>query len=266
MKKNLIAVLMVWAVFGVRAAEGDNVYSSNIHAIVKVETRSANVLLAVPWTGYTPTGSSDVELLVDHLVSPKGLTDGDLLLVVGGQHIYDSWMLKVEDGAGHWEPTTNVAKAQEFAKNIVYQTNADETIVRGLGLWLIRQNPKDGEVWKPVYLYGQYATGGQVVTVERTDGDMESILVAHPTCREIALNDKNDVTWTNVASDDILSIPNGTDAPDYAHWNGTQWYILKPVRTARGIKNTQVTDIKVPAGQGFWYSRRAEGAVTITFE
>lgn len=73
MKKNLIAALVVLAVLGVRAAEGENyVYSSNAHAIVKVNTFSTNVLIAVPWTFYTPTGSSDTNLPINRLVKPEG--------------------------------------------------------------------------------------------------------------------------------------------------------------------------------------------------
>ena len=268
MKKSLIMGLMGLAVFGVRAADDGNVYSSNIHANVKVETSSTNVLLAVPWTGYMADGAETSPLRVDHLVSPEGLTDGDLLLAVGGPRTYDSWMLDVKDGVGTWKAAKNVAKAEKFAKNLVYNTSDDATIERGLGLWLIRENPKDGEAWKPVHLYGQYATGEKVVTVTGSASATNSVLVAHPACKQLALNGGTDVTWANVNAADMLSIPNGTDAPDYAHWDATtsRWYVTKTEKTARGIKNTKDYAVTVPAGQGFWYSRRAAGDVTITFQ
>lgn len=268
MKKSLIMGLMGVAVLGVRAADESLEYSSNIHAIVKVDTQSTNVLLAVPWTGYKSDGSSDVQLLVDRLVSPKGLTDGDLLLAVGASGAYDSWMLDVEGGIGTWKPATNVEKAKDLTKNLVYDTNGYATIGRGMGLWLVRQEPKAGADWKPVYLYGQYATGQKVVTVTGSAGATNSVLVAHPACKQLVLNGGTDVTWANVNAADMLSIPNGTDAPDYAHWDASksQWYVTKTEKTARGsVKNTKNYEITVPAGQGFWYSRRAEGNVTITF-
>lgn len=251
------------------------VLSSNIHAMRKIEAAATNVLIAVPWTFYTPTGSSDTNLPVDRLVRPTNLTEGDLLLVVDGERqMYASWMLvkNDDDAFHHWEAATTVSKDLGLVtkKNLVTEADPNASIARGLGLWLIRQNPKgsNGE-WLPFYLYGQWTVGGATAAIEGSAGTTNSVLVAHPGCRILAVNEDTDLAWSNVAAADVLAIPNGTDAFDYAHWDTlkSKWYVTKSTRTARGsVTQTKNYDITIPAGQGFWYSRRASGAATITFK
>ena len=269
---GLLAGLLVFA---------EDCRSSNTHGVVKVETTSTNVLIAVPWTFYTPTSAVVTNLPVDHLVWPKNLDDGDLLLLLTEQsHVdksYQTWTLVREPAAAKGgtpgeEPASWVASKtvqtdpSDMLKAADTLADQDEEILRGVGLWLVRKNPKDSDgKWKPVYLYGQYATGPATVTYTSDSTKAKSVMVAHPCCQTLSVND--DMVWDGVAADDTLEIPNGSDAPNLALWDAksSKWYFSMAVRSGRTLKTMKSYDISVPAGHGFWYVRRAPGKVVITF-
>ena len=53
-------------------------------------------------------------------------------------------------------------------------------------------------------------------------------------------------------------------------WNGSNWGRVQTVvtRTASGrykAQDVRVTDFSIPPGQGFWYYRKASGALSVTF-
>lgn len=267
----LLGALMVWA------APAAEVFSSNTHAMVKVETVTTNVLIAMPWVFYTPNGDASTNLPVDHLVWPKGLDDGDLLMqmvkaadgaVTAGQgavdYTYATWTLVKDvpadpDSAGHWETTKTVAYGGDTKSAV------DKPLPRGIGLWVVRKNPKDSDGnWKPIYLYGQYTMGAASVTVAGSASETNSVMVAHPLCKQLDVN--TDIDWEGVGEKDTLEIPNGTDVWGLCQWDGEKWYTSKLTRVGRVVKSVPNYDITVPAGQGFWYVRRAAGEMTITFK
>lgn len=262
---GLVAGLTVWA---------EDARSSNTHGIVKVETATTNVLIAVPWNFYTPTAETVTNLPVDHLVWPKNLDDGDMLMMVTPRALqsgsnYETWMLtrpavkggNAGDAAGTWVPALTASAGGDS------QAEAADAVARGLGLWLIRQNPKDNAGnWKPFYLYGQYVTDAASVQVSGgSSAAANPVMIANPYCQELSVN--ADVTWSGVGADDTLSIPNGTDAWDLALWDASQqkWYVSKSVRQGRKVVTSKNYNLSVPAGHGFWYIRRTTGAITITF-
>ena len=276
MKKNLIAALVVLAVLGVRAEGEGYVYSSNAHAIVKVNTFSTNVLIAVPWTFYTPTGSSDTNLPINRLVKPEGLDDGDMLLNVTqtNPQKYQSWMLVKQNGIGTWEPAISVEKSNADLKasliakeqQVTFGAGAEDPVPRGIGLWLVRTNPKDGAGnWKPVYLYGQWTKAPAEVSVAGGVSVTNAVMIAYPACTK-AIRVNEDMKWDFVGAKDTLSIPNGGDAWNMARWNTSvgKWGTEKITRVEKtyGTRKVVVTtsgwdyDISVPAGCGFWYIRR----------
>jgi len=269
MKAKYLMAFACGLVVGLAALAAEDARSSNIHGIVKVETATTNVLIAVPWSFYTPTGASTTNLPVDHLVWPKNLDDGDLLMLVTSDSLqtagrYMTWMLVRNTGnsndPGRWVPALTVEPGE------VNLANSEQQIARGFGLWLIRQDPKDGSGnWKPFYLYGQYASGSASVSVSNETTAANAVMIANPFCQTLSVNE--DVTWTGVGANDTLSIPNGTDAWDLALWDTAQqkWYISKSTRQGRKIVTSRVYNLTIPAGHGFWYIRRTVGEITITF-
>lgn len=251
------------------------VSSANFHASVKVDAATTNVLIAVPWTFYTPDGSSSSNLPVNRLVRPVNLCPGDMLLNVRDSKVFESWMLVVADydkEVLEWvaaKSITGNTRVPSDKVDLEDKPSAEKPIPRGTGLWLVRTNPQtEGGEWLPFYLYGQWAKGGALVTVDGPAEGMEenAVMIAHPGCmRELVIN--SDIRWQGVEAGDTLSIPNGTDAPDLAEWDVEkgQWWISKTVRDGRRVISVQDYDITVPAGQGFWYVRRAPTPVSIEF-
>jgi len=275
MKARSLLTLVCGLVAGlvVRAAS-EPTRSSNLHGLIRVETSTTNVLIAVPWNFYTPSAETVTNLPVNHLVWPKNLDDGDLLMMVTAESLqtagkYKTWMLErlatksasADDAAGTWVPARTAS-----AKGDTKAAATDE-VARGCGLWLVRQNPKDEKgAWKPIYLYGQYASNAASVQVAGgSSAAANPVMVANPYCQALAVN--ADVTWSGVGANDTLSLPNGTDAWDLALWDATQkkWYVSKSVRQGRKVVTTKNYDLSVPAGHGFWYVRRTSGAIAITF-
>jgi len=274
MKTRSLLTLVCGLVAGLAAWATDEAVSLNTHGMVKVETSTTNVLIAVPWNFYTPSAETVTNLPVNHLVWPKNLDDGDMLMMVTPRALqsgsnYETWMLtrpatksaNASDAAGTWVPALTASVSGDS------QAAASDAVARGLGLWLIRQNPKDNAGnWKPFYLYGQYASNAASVQV--TGGSSAAanpVMVANPYCQALAVN--ADVTWSGVGANDTLSLPNGTDAWDLALWDATQqkWYVSKSTRQGRKVVTTKNYNLSVPAGHGFWYIRRTAGAITITF-
>ena len=253
------------------------VRSANFHASLKVEANTTNVLIAVPWTFYTPDGSPSSNLPVNRLVRPVNLSEGDMLLKVVDSKVYESWMLMPGNEAGsslRWVAARTVSErapveAQAVSNRVSDVKPAeDKQIPRGSGLWLIRTEPKVDEDWKPFYLYGQWTKGGALVKVEgpASGETANTVMVAHPGCaRDLAIN--GDIRWEGVDASDTLSLPNGTDAWFLCSWDAAkgQWYTSKAERVGRATRYTRDYDLTVPAGHGFWYVRRAASPVTIEF-
>lgn len=146
------------------------VYSENTHAIVKVDTVSTNVLIAVPWTFYTPDNSATTNLPINRLVKPECLDDGDLLLNVTqtNPQKYQAWMLVKENGIGAWMPTISVDKSNPEMKSVSWEvpnavTSAELPIPRGSTMG--HTNESKGQCWKleadfPIWSMGEISCEG----------------------------------------------------------------------------------------------------------
>ena len=137
-----------------------------------------------------------------------------------------------------------------------------KTIVRGQGVWLVRQNPTSG----PFYLYGQYTS--VAATTDITAGSKNSPvwhLVGNASASDFVINSK---ITANVNSNDTIVIPTGS-APKVLTWNGSNWG--DDTATTNGVIGGKTlafpcrdTNQSVPAGTGFWYVSRG-GDPTITW-
>lgn len=271
------------------------VHSTNIHAMVKVLSRDANTIIAVPWMFYTPTGAATTSLPVDHLVRPTNLTLGDFVLV----HLPDpndsrkktfvAWQLTktsepvpgvANPSAGNdrdwcwkWEP---VMTASRFEQDNNGKTRTDVwlpeeaellTENRGYGVWLLRQNPVDGNgTAVPFYLYGQWTTGEAEVTIKGgSDAAPVCTLLANPDC--VHPTDVNQQRWTNVGATDTLILTTDGKTTLYCTYQGGSWGYSKQTKVKKGkvnvIQTTRVPAPEVPAGTGFWYVRRSSEDVKL---
>lgn len=256
---------------------GNVAYSTNTFGMVKIYSPATNTLIAVPWVGYTPDALPTLPTLVDHLVKPDNLTvweegtPGDMLLAIGTNDLFHSWHLSEANGIKYWQPVQDVyITTNEVSRGDVAVSNKIE---RGYGLWLIRRNPS---VELPIYLEGQYTTGGASVTIPAGANGTNSVMVAHPSCQaELAIN--TDIVWTGAGihqADDTLSIPCSNTKWDICKWDGSRWYCSSNVVTEvknssgvvirRSLKNYKNYDLMIPAGRGFWYINR--GTTPVSFE
>ena len=238
----------------------------------------------------TYDGVPTLDIPVDRMVKPRNLTDGDLLLQYANGGVYKAWTLEKDDatGEGVWTPMNTVAQTPEIvggATNVVeslyVKPTGGETQKRGYGLWLVRQNPKDaaGNVI-PFYLYGQWMTGVETVTIGGIDendvainyagsqyGVAHDTMLADPDCTRAS--DINHHAWTGFDTADTIILNTDTLNRTYCFRNS------RPKRAGGGWydgwwvwrdQSYTTNGISTPPGVGFWYERRAAGNMTLTWE
>lgn len=281
------------------------VYSSNIHAMVKVLSSATNTIISVPWMFYTPDGASTTNLPVDRLVRPTNLTLGDYVLAHlpnpedPAKKTFAAWQLTktteripgVTDPSGDgdycwkWEPVMTAARVERFEQdhNGSYRTDvwvpdgiATNTACRGYGMWLLRQHPVDGDGNpKPFYLYGQWTTEDATVTIKGGTSEVPvCTMLANPVCLD--RTDVNKLTWTNVDTSDTLIITTDSKTTLYCTYRNNEWGYSKQTRYDKNegtgknphwvVKTERIPAPLVPAGTGFWYVRRKSGDMSLEWK
>lgn len=270
------AVALAAGVLAVGGASAAPVVSSNIHGLVRIEPTTTNTIISVPWTGYTADGKPTRALLANRLVSPKGLTVGDLLMQVTNEVAYAAWSLEETDGTRAWQPVMSASRGADAlgqTRNEILTHDGNGSVERGRGIWLIRQNPlkADGSA-NPVYLYGQWTNAGRAVEIPGVVlGKTQSYggydvctytMLANPDCAQAT--PINAIGWDAdlVGANDTIVIPNDQVASKVLFWDekAEKWYYTttEPMPGMPFLMHTvKVYDAEVPAGAGFWYVRRA---------
>ena len=283
-----VAALLVCAcaVCGLRA---ELVVSSNIHGLIRVDSSATNTIVSVPWTFYTQDGSPTRPIPANRLVSPRGMTAGDLLMQVTNEIAYAAWSLEVnaETGARSWQPLMSASRVEsEFAqtRNAIATHSGLGTLHRGGGVWVIRQKPLDaGGTPYPIYLYGQWTKGAETVEIPGIVVGQTLVYGGYDTCTYTMLSnprvtedtDINEIDWDwelvgdkdtlvlNVVKTDTI-VP-ATDKAEVRilFWDAEvrKWYYTEVVQVNKFVKKTvkHFDGIVVPAGAGFWYVRRTTG-------
>lgn len=234
--------------------------SENIHAVVKVQSTNAYTIVSVPWTFYTPTGSSDTNLPIDRLIRPTNLTLGDRVLALlpdgNGGTKYAAWeLVRSKDKNGNdepipgivnpvaendnhwcwaWQPimtvTQNGTVTNGVGRSEVFfpENSETNTACRGYGIWLCRQNPleNDGRA-RSFYLYGQWADGNATVKIPAGTGEAPtSVMLANPDCsRETDVNDAGllGVTVGTIGADDTLIITTDAKTSFFCYRMNNRW-------------------------------------------
>ena len=284
MMKKLRVVALLLATF---AASAESVVSSNTYGFLKVVSGYTNTIISVPWKGYTQDGLPTLDLRADRLVKPKNLTTGDELLLLGPDNqTFASWVLAegketiqgAEATVRHWQPRLTARKRTDGTSYIDLGADTN-VVVRGYGLWLIRQNPVVNGVTNAFYLHGQWTSGGETVTIGGTglkgvNNYLPAVytMMANPDCTKETVINGDDMPWKDMAigKDDSLILNTDAKTTKYCTWKaGKGWrtsHLEK--QTIGGISVSKTVydyDLKVPAGVGFWYVRRTEGDLTFTW-
>lgn len=247
----------------VALAAAAEIRSPRTFALVDVEGSRANTIIAVPWSGF------DGDIRIDHLVWPQGLTTGDMVLAVTNGVSYGAWILQAvpgsDTGAREWRPIATVKRNDSGREiSILADNDGTGTVVRGSGLWLVRQNP--GTAFS---LHGILHASSASVTIPGGSTSVPTyMLLAHPDATR-AVN-VNSLAWPadKIGAKDLLVVSTGTSTSQNYLWDSKlgKWYYGKTSVQNGAIATEYVYDLAdIPAGTGFWYVRRTAGDITIDF-
>lgn len=250
------------------------VRSSNTFAVFDVSSSSlAHTMIAVPVAGYAQDGVVS-DSRIDHLVSPAGLTAGDMLLAVTNGVSYAAWSLQPaangENGAKEWQPISTVQRLDADKRTSVMADNdGTGTIGRGHGLWLVRQDPGAKGAPKGFSLCGIWTESATEVTIHGgTVANPYYTILARPSVSDSLVI--NELAWPSdkIGAKDTLVVPTDSSAGRVYQWDATKrkWYYGQTSVKNGMISTERVYDLVVPAGTGFWYVRRAAGDISLTFE
>ncbi|MBQ9430140.1 MAG: hypothetical protein IJU44_01175 [Kiritimatiellae bacterium] len=251
--------------------------SKNIGGILEVASSYTNTVIASPWVALdTDKQSGAVALAADPAADNVTIAKlmADVNLAAGDKiYAYDT-ANKVHYG---WEKIANRGSETDAWESFISAapdgvTMADpvsSTMSRGGAFWLVRPTPlaADGSL-KPVFVCGQHLAGDYTVTVPG-GGSTEPVcvLIANPTMYDV---DINSLKFTgDIGEEDTIWVPsaNPNIATTYRRniTNGT-W----EQKTFKYLGNRKVTvwraEGSIPAGTGFWYTRRTAGDLTLTWD
>ena len=254
--------------------------SVNTFGDLKVVTKTENTMVAVPWTWYSDQESNATSIPADKLVKTTNLEAGDCLYAYSGSGAYLGWTVEDQKGKLVWVPIPTVAKVGENSQVIVHDETGNKrtTLPRGVGVWLVRQNPtdKDGHAI-PFWLYGQSVTTSASISItpKGANEDAHSTMLGNPYPVAVKIND---LQFTgNISDGDTIVVPNGTDSPMYLEYRDTgtkrnptgekKWVWVHVVKSSSGLpKNDYDWDVTIPPGLAFWYVRRATGDLSVTWQ
>ena len=258
--KQILGVSVFACALSVQAT--DVASSENVFGLLAVSSATTNTIVGTPWLA---TGGGAV--VVSNLVKTTNLTVGDKLYVINGFSKYDGWQLVA---GGYWSPIGkfSIGADGQMTADAGVQAS-DQTVTRGQGVWLVRNNPTDGSGNPNLfYLYGQASTTPVTTTITAgTEKAPTWHLVASASSTAEPFNFNSGITGTVNAKDTIV-IPTDTN-PSILTYVNSAWcrQASSNYTHSSGIKISVPyldTNPTVPAGTGFWYVSRG-GSPTITW-
>ena len=237
-----------------KTKEKVSIPADNTIGVLKVESTEPVVPVAVPWKSLE---NYERGVSVDELVKTSTLTEGDKM------HVYDKEANAYRNyqlAGGTWQHVNSFVIDD---KGVVTETPAadptDETVARGSGVWLERQNPE-----KPFYLIGQYKDNDQAFsTVDAPTEDstrgVEYNLIAPTGISDTDLNEVLPATAEKqVNAEDMIVVVRDGAPVRYRPTSDGKWGYKKQVYELRNgrVRITTIdetNDAKVQAGLGMWY-------------
>ena len=235
--------------------------------VLRVESAMTNTMMAVPWLSMSLDSTNEVEVAASEVVNPNSVGASELLYWDPEVDNYRQWDKEGEGWASI--PTVSISGVSEAA--------ADTTrLPLGSTFWLGRNTPiAPAGSTNYIYLVGRYT--GDDVTVSIAEGDgttLTSTMVANPTFYDVAINPTNLASVINLVWDgtpdsgDQILIPTEDAMPTILTWNGSNWGASALEQYEKnGRMRTRVirkTDYTIAPGRGFWYYRKATGALSVT--
>ena len=218
--------------------------------VLKVESDAEYTILAVPWQSL---GSGDIK--ASELVHAASLSKDDELIVYNDDGSTTSW--KVDEN-GEWKaPVTYSQNEQgQFVPDTPVAASS-VAIARGKGVWL-----KRSDTTKDIVMIGQPATEEveTPIAAAKSEDEPSWNLVASPKLEEVNISETF-IADANKA--DEIIVPTAVAPKHYTYdekegWGypgeiGTRTITFGGVQRTAVITGHKTDDVRVPAGQGFWY-------------
>ncbi len=223
--------------------------------VLRVSSPLTNTVTVAPWMSMAKDEAINTDISVSDVVNPNGLSASDMIVAYdAAENEYCGWR---RDSGTSWKALTTVTQ------DGISISEAETTqMTPGYAFWLIRANPGSASATNHFYLVGRY-TGGEYASeiAGGTTASPTATLIANPTLGDVAIND---IDWQGKpGTTDTITVPREGLAPFTLTWRSGAWgYSHAVYDPAKGrIVPTRVTDVTIPAGTGFWYTRRGEGFI-----
>ncbi len=234
--------------------------------VLRVSSVLTNAVISAPWLSMSLDTTNEVDVAVANVVNPFSIASGDAI------HAYetDSGTFRVWErrAGGSWKGPATVTGdgVSEISAEVA-------TFERGKAFWLVRSDPGSEGATNYIYLVGRY-TGGEYEIPLEPAADAENpgyTLVANPTMFDMDLNDLAFVDGEGRAATpdagDTIKVMDiaGHETIYYRSGENDKWGRTVTTVTGRRVKREFVEGGVIPAGTGFWYNRKGEGAFKIKF-
>ena len=259
--KTVFAASLLFA--GAAFATATTVTTDYVLGVMPVATTDTYTIISIPWVD---EGSNASAVAVTNLVKTAGLGENDeLYWYDNSQGKYRKWVLREDPTSTvkYWDAVTSVGEAET-----IFVGASDTQLQRGQALMLKRAGVTSES---KAYVIGQV---GKTSSIETTITGPSLTLIAPP----ITVNstgksgiDLNSAAtgWNDTCVGDVITVDVKDGFPitytcqqvgaDYK-WG----YVSGGI--GRGSDQTFTSDdAVVPVGKGFWYKRRANTNLTITW-
>ncbi|MBQ6338073.1 MAG: InlB B-repeat-containing protein [Kiritimatiellae bacterium] len=234
--------------------------STNIVGVLEIESTMTNTLAAVPWHMLASDPAVPTNIAVAAWVQTNQLAGATYVRALDAAGGYEMWQLSDDN----WTPFTTTRAKNGGSKSAEAEDAFSRRLKRGEPVWLTRTDVSKGSF----FLIGQFSPDS--VTEQIAGGNGESLtptLLTNPTFLPMSIND---LEWRGTPdSGDQIAIPTEDGTPTLLTWNGLNWGAAALEHYEKnGRMRTRVvrkTDFTIPPGRGFWYHRKAAGALSVTF-
>lgn len=228
--------------------------------VLRVACSNANTVAAAPWKSMSVDTMETRDISVGEVVNQNGLSIDDMIVAYNAaSKNFSGWTNEGEDG---WKGLATVTK------NGVSLVDAETAqMPRGNAFWLVRSAPS-----KYFYLIGRYTGEDYVVELQGgSKAEPGHTLVANPMMHDVALGGLEFVDEDGKSSSpgdkDRIVILDAAGFEISHYRSGDKWVHRELTKVGKRTKQVEVdsSNVVIPAGTGFWYTRKSEGALTIKF-